>query len=325
MTGEFESVHVFYNTPDLRPVVVNCVDPLVSELASADLIKRFFFIRYWEGGSHIRLRLELRSGGQRERVHDIVAARIGAFLESQPSMFDLDPVFTGPTMRVLYEFEFGKEAYVRKFGADGHIPMQENNSFRYIAYEPEYGRYGGPRGIEIAHDHFHVSSKLALDILRDETARHKNRILGLAFQLMLHFAWSFLEDRKKTAEFYRHYGSVFGDLRLPERMTSELDRFFGHQAPMIFRYVNGIEQLHGKLRDTDRGVIGRHILEAYRLRDVVAAAGRLDFDPPRTSSEDARKHLLTSYVHMTNNRLGVRTFEEFYIANMIVRSLGEAV
>jgi hypothetical protein len=47
MSQDYISAHIFYNARDLRPVVLGCVDPLVTRLKAEKLISSYFFIRYW--------------------------------------------------------------------------------------------------------------------------------------------------------------------------------------------------------------------------------------------------------------------------------------
>ncbi len=50
------SLHIFYNG-DLNKLLWKLLIPFVEQLYTSHLINHYFFIRYWEGGTHIRLRI----------------------------------------------------------------------------------------------------------------------------------------------------------------------------------------------------------------------------------------------------------------------------
>src|SRR2546423_157227 len=112
------SLHIYYNTTDLRTVLLGCVDPLIRRLESAELLSRYFFIRYWERGSHVRLRLLPRDGVPHDQIQGEVEPAIEQFLEDRPSLFDADPAVMAPLMRTLFEYEYGAEEFIRLYGAD---------------------------------------------------------------------------------------------------------------------------------------------------------------------------------------------------------------
>jgi thiopeptide-type bacteriocin biosynthesis protein len=326
-TGEYVSVHIFYNTLDLRPVIIDCVDPLVTALTEQGLISRFFFIRYWENGLHLRLRVLPADPSLDAAVRREIDSHTARFLEQQGSLFDPDPDAMAELMRMMYEFEHGKDAFVRNFGQDGRIALFPNNSVRYIPYKPEFGRYGGPLGVEIAHENFHVSSLLALEVIRNNNNRFRNAVLGVAFQLMIHFVYAFYGSREGVSSFFRHYAGFFEPLKLQATVDLEAgyDLFYGRQSSELVSYASKMEATHEVIRDSPNH-LGEYINHAYEMHGAIKTLherGELTMSPAIASLEDAVRLLLRSYVHMMNNRLGVIIFEEIYLANLIYRALDD--
>lgn len=318
------SVHVFYNAPDLRPLIVNCIDPLVARLRREALIAFYFFIRYWEGGPHVRLRVLPVAGVPESAVTAVIDVEVASYLDKNPSMFDLDPGLASDVMRSLFEFEYGKTSYLDRFGPDGKIALRDNNSFAYIAYVPEYDRYGGPHGIAIAHDVFQQSSDIVLDVLRGDNSRYWDRITGVAFQFMLHFAYAVYRDRTKLVDFFHFYAARLGDMRLPADLESQLEQYFSQRTLKISRYVEQLDAFDGKLEAAGENPLNRMVgLAKAAEREVMAAAaaGQLVFNRSAVSGDEALQNLMVNYIHMTNNRLGVRSFEELKLAKLIARSL----
>ena len=50
------SAHVFYSD-GLDRLLTEAVRPLVGELIAARLVRAYFYLRYWDGGPHLRLRV----------------------------------------------------------------------------------------------------------------------------------------------------------------------------------------------------------------------------------------------------------------------------
>ena len=78
MKQHWVSLHLFYHDNPM-PLLVECVQPMIKELYARHLLQRFFFIRYWQGGPHIRLRLLPSNEAMREALMALVTTRIEAF------------------------------------------------------------------------------------------------------------------------------------------------------------------------------------------------------------------------------------------------------
>lgn len=324
MTSNYLSVHIFYNVSDLRAILLECIEPLVRSLQQRGMIERYFVIRYWEGGAHVRLRLLPREPYSREDLQAEVDPAIAAFLEQRPALFDPDPEVMAPLMRTLYVMEYGEEAYETNYGGTGTIPLRPNNSLAYIPYVPEYARYGGLFGVEMSERHFEEASDIAFDVLRETNSTLRNQTLGTAFQLMLHFAYAFFQDRAAMAAFFRRYSEVFQGFAVSPELQEGFGRVFSRQAARITEQFAQLDAIHERLRSTDAGALSRYVRSALWIREQAGKLheeGRLDFGVGPVSFEQAANRLLTSYLHMTNNRLGVLIVEEVYMAHLIVRAL----
>lgn len=321
--ADYLSAHIFYNVRDLRAVVLGCVDPLIERLKRKELISGFFFIRYWEGGNHVRLRVLPTSPSDAEAVRAEVDKGIFSFLRDQPSMLDPNLEEMRAVIRSLYEFEHGAEAFKREYPTQ-EIPVYPNNSYQYIPYAPEYGRYGGAIGVSLAHQNFAISSDIAIQALRDNNVRMHANVLGLAFQLTLNFAFAFFRTRQETARFFDHFVDFFSKLEMPARVADRLDQCFAIQSEQIIGYVDQLEVIHERLMTGEEHHFGRYIRHAHEMRDTILQAyqaGDLQFSFSAPTARDALFMLVTSYIHMTNNRLGLLIFEETYIAGMISKAL----
>lgn len=157
--GGWISLHIFiHDFARLNAFVRAALCSLPSEVSAQS-----FFIRYWYGGPHIRLRfrpLECRAG---------VEAHLREYLDANAFSSSLDPV------------EYYR-AYARHLETE--VPQHaatpdwfENGSIQAIPYVPEIDRYGGPNGMPLVENYFVKDSGAVLRMLADEADRELEKIL----------------------------------------------------------------------------------------------------------------------------------------------------
>jgi len=330
--SQWISNHLFYSI-DQRGLLLDCIQPLVGELKAAGLIEQFFFIRYWENGPHIRLRVKAVHGAENE-VKRLMEPPLSEFLSRKATRFILPDNVTKfwPDWYVL---EYGKEALLQKYPS-GVIPRYPENTFRYIDYEPEYARYGGEAGMQISERHFERSSRVVLDRLSWPNMQNRGIRDAQNIQLMLDMCFAFLDTEEAVAKFCLGYASYW------------FYQFFaGKPGEIVTKVLPTAELLLGKVRtrirkaaqDLQNGttrIIPRQDVEYYAhckqlkaeldriASDAVPVPTQLPLQDGETEVRVARDpliYLLTSYVHMTNNRLGATLRDEVNMSYVIYRAL----
>jgi Lantibiotic biosynthesis dehydratase C-term len=156
------SLHVFHHG-DLDTLLLDAVRPLAADLRRAALIDGFFFLRYWDGGPHLRLRL---SAVRAAEVRGTAVARLRDHLAAHPSP-DLPGLDRYPEVAARLAAAEGVTGHLR-------VPMP-NNTVHEIAYRPETGRYGEGRSLARAERHFVESSRIALGLIAAGTSRDRRR------------------------------------------------------------------------------------------------------------------------------------------------------
>src|SRR5262245_6381664 len=144
--GQWISIHVFY-AGNADEMLVECVAPLVARLRNRGLIQRYFFIRYWLEGPHVRLRLLPSAHGDAGAVRAEASSAVDAFLRRRPAPPRVDDEHTHTVYKRLYLAEYGQPRWDACYGPDGSMPLRPNNSYHFTEYEPEFDRYGGPDGL----------------------------------------------------------------------------------------------------------------------------------------------------------------------------------
>jgi len=140
------SVHLFYNEP-WEEFLQQAVEPYVNTAIQTGIVQQYFFIRYWERGPHIRLRLKAEKELVKVVLEPNIKEHFETYFSSKPS------VRKEPSYPVFFPDE---------------SKWFPNNSVQKIQYQPELERYGGPVGMEVAEEHFMLSSKTVLDLIMEK-------------------------------------------------------------------------------------------------------------------------------------------------------------
>jgi thiopeptide-type bacteriocin biosynthesis protein len=160
------SVHAFYHG-DLDRLLLDVVKPLTGD---------FFFLRYWDGGPHVRLRIRPAGGADPDDVSRLVLDRFLEFFRRHPSPDRLPPDLYASLAASLASWE----------RVTSYSPRPcPNNSVALVAYRREYDRYGSGPAMDAVERHFVESSRIALPVLA--TAPPRRRIVAAAAAILL--AW----------------------------------------------------------------------------------------------------------------------------------------
>jgi thiopeptide-type bacteriocin biosynthesis protein len=304
------SVHLFHGGAGIYgresdAVLREAVAPIVRRLAAEGDAERFFFVRYGEWGPHVRLRVAPAPGRE---------ARVRATLLGEV-----------------------RDRFPGVDGTDGAVPDSSARTaaagvtaIRWIPYDPETERYGGPSALRVAEDVFHVSSTSALELLAESVRDDRSNRLGKALLAAAVLVHAFCGTREAGAAFAAAYTRTY--LRSPAfrgQSPSDVlqiyDERFTRQRDTLGAYVEeGWRRMETAETLTDA-------LDAYRLGlcaqaerlQALTAAGQVERGGRVLGSwQEVLAAVVPSYLHMTNNRLGVSIPDETYLAHLLGRVLG---
>jgi thiopeptide-type bacteriocin biosynthesis protein len=330
---DWMAVHVFYAASS-RPVLLDCVRPLTTELSEEGLIDGWWFINYWLEGPHVRLRLH--PSGPPEEVRARTEAAVERFLATRPALYRIEGNFLAELYDTLFKLEYPDGAAEGLAGPDGRMKLRPNNSWSWEPYEPELGKYGGPAGVALAEWHFQRSSALVIDAVATMNMHLRTVVLGLAAQLMMVMASCFVADREHLLGLLERYHEFWqrGFSTTNYADSTGYDEAFGAMSTELARRFTGV-RAHLAAGDVDGlpGLLRRwaaHCLELRERVTALATAGELTFralhtdgDLHMTSPEGALAMLASPYLHMTNNRLGVTIRDEAYLSYVLAKALRE--
>jgi thiopeptide-type bacteriocin biosynthesis protein len=314
------SAHLFC-MPPWENFLVQGVLPFVQEMLQSEKITGWFFIRYWEKGPHIRLRLR----GQSAIITQEVKPRL--------TQYFTDWFAAHPTVRNDFDAAGQRHPF-----AENWFP---NDTALFIDYEPETERYGGiAAGITLAETHFQSSSAAVMGALAQNANWSYSRSLGMAIQLHTSFAHCCGFTRMESLELFNrlyeawlphaYYNEALKDEAQMTRKRAEALEAFRitfekHKAQLsafaatLWQALNDGEEFADEwfnqwlqeVKATDR-----HFRQVRSEGKIVLPAwygGLQGLDEP-TMQQFA---VYESYFHMTNNRLGLFNRDEAYVAYII--------
>lgn len=147
--GEWRALHIFLD--DSRKLTSFLTDEVGAAMPGLrPLTSGWFFIRYWEGGQHIRLRLRGLAPHESDALRDRFSAAIGDYRSPDP---------------------IDRESYRAALSASPIATSSEEAASFYqdgtaieLPYVPETDRYGGSDALLLNEALFERSSDLALSL-----------------------------------------------------------------------------------------------------------------------------------------------------------------
>src|SRR5215475_3696109 len=315
------SLHAFFRG-DTDRLLTQAVGGLVRELSAEGRLDRFFFLRYWEGGPHVRLRLLPHSPACAALVEQRTKSTVEQHLAGHPTVTSWDRERYARLAERLAQLE-GRRGYDRRLRPDGCVEP--------VPYRPEHDVFGGPEVTDAVERNFHDSSRLALAALGRDGDR--GRLLGYASTaLMLALAVWEPDPRRMGGLLARAR-----DRWDPQPQRARRAEVFARQHEAL---TGQAERCWRVASCTDpagaRGLAGAWWRSLETLHQQVVAhqqAGR--FHPARTGSTlralDAGSPperndvliLLIRCVHLLCNRLGLSASDEGHLRYLTGATLGE--
>ncbi len=282
------SFHIYYHRGDRDDLLSSAVRPLVEELLFSRSLVSFFFVRYSLGGPHVRLRL-LPSRGAASAIREAVSRVTGAFLHLHPSPSALPSEEIARFNQRLLCLDPNEH--------DGEI--YPDNSCHETDFVPETERYGGSALLPASLAFFALSSVRALQLIADRPANSPPVWLASALGLLRRFTLGFATCAEDLLDLTRTPSVANADVTAV--IEAKADGLFARQYDSFRAALE-----HDLAAEPRASQFGNDISIAAGLRREVAAA------EPAT-----RRRLLTSHLHMSLNRLGLRNSDEVYLARLL--------
>ncbi|KWT63921.1 hypothetical protein ADL21_00810 [Streptomyces albus subsp. albus] len=280
-------------------VIREVVAPCAAEISGGGTV-RWFYLRYWQRGPHIRVRMRDLPDTDARTVQRDFSRRLATVNSAVPRHRWLTPAayrtYAAPLARAG---ELGRSLSVSDLVAPG---------VRHGHYEPEYSRYGGREAMDDAEVSFRDSSELAVGLLARRPGQAARCGLGLfaaagLFRLMtdtpadtadvLNSLWAMW--RRWTGGEESERGTVAGAATAdhsPSGLIAALSQEVGTEVAALRRNGTAERLLQGELPPPLQGW-ARSLTDTLRQRP--------------TGDTGA---VLASHLHMLSNRIGLSTRDE---------------
>lgn len=292
------AVHAYMPPSAQSQFVGEVIAPLITDW---DLRGHFFFLRYWQGGPHIRLRFDDR----------VLPGGSEAVLESVRSSM---PAF-GEDVRAEYSSQAQFQSELARLEGEEVVEVKPLGTVERTEYSPEYAKYGGTAGIEFAEYVFCQTSMAIVDMI-SARSRWSNAPIGEAVRIMamsMRGAGLSIED---SVEFLRGYEQWWRPF-VQESFES------GWEA-MYQKSRSGLVQMCHDIWHTDKTDL---FYDTYATVTARARSRFAETDSAR-AAEIVVQHTpylecLSHYLHTTNNRLGLVPAGEALAAYLMRHCLTE--
>ncbi|MFJ7936226.1 lantibiotic dehydratase C-terminal domain-containing protein [Sporosarcina sp. NPDC096371] len=275
----WESKHIFIHDYQLLDEFLKDeLFPLTKEFR----LDEWFYIRYWQGGPHIRLRYKIVADNHKQQFEDQLAERLTAF-KNKYSHHSFE--------RVEYDDRITKLENV------SDLAIYPNFSIQTVPYVAEWDRYGGEAAIQYSEKIFSKSSNLARYII--EQVDWPKRYM-IAFDLMYHSYKTAEKLRliQSQAAFFGSYNNVWKaferkDTHGPviEGLTRRLSKISAQDSvPEVYvEYLQAVEQEFENISQSQT-----------------------------TYSTENLFYVMVSHIHMLNNRLGISPENEHLLSSIFL-------
>ncbi|MFD2287780.1 hypothetical protein GJU39_16270 [Pedobacter petrophilus] len=265
-------LHIYYSG-DADELLKRAIAPFINQWKnyfSPD--SPWFFIRYWEGGSHIRVRFHA-SPAYHEQIKDSLNTD---FFRFQHASFKVEKVLT-------------------------------------VKYDPEIDRYGNETSMAWAEQHFAASSSYILNWLLIRNTTSQITLQAIQLHLILLFSTKLKSGNIiDICDFFingwlsRLYRPEFSIEKEKEHWLNQFQEAFSSRKEMICLAAKSFwnELTENVLNDdlVKYSMSNQEVMNQYRN----AAFGESKF-----------QEIISSLMHMTNNRLGIANQEEAYLMYVV--------
>ena len=314
MKTQWISLHAFVGDyPDYDALLTDALSPLLASLKAEQPDTSFFFLRYWNGGPHLRLRFK---GTCLEPMQ--IKERVQIALQDDTYNEYVEPMATDYSLIAKRMSHVDENISSNTFAiAEPIESFQQRGSVQIRPYAIENARFGGMRAAPHAEKHFCVSSALALSLLVSTVGNIPHR-----FMIALHLAVATLSVLSLSHS---------QQLSLLVRRRALQSLFFPEFQGNMF------QELGFHTYDHQRGDLGPiieqiHSFESPNWRIPVVALWRRELErcnqmmsPMMDVPGPQFCDVAMDFLHLLFNRLGILTVEELYLYELLSRSLERVV
>lgn len=278
------SFHMFCHDTSKHTELIKKVSNVLENLVQIKKISKWFFIRYWIGGPHIRIRFEVNNDFTVDDKQKLINTLV--IMNNENVDFQLN--------RELY-YSINKAGLHETTIEEKDFPWFSSGLVEEIEYIPEISRYGGDLLIGTSETGFHISSKLSLRFI--ELSMTKKIIMSAAVMRLI------TEMLFGNENSY----SAFNDASLNWKRTFSLS-----DNSDFLRNICDV--VNKELLDK-----ATEIIENYsEIRSYLSVLSSIK---EQLNNDEYFKSILFSHYHMFNNRIGISPAIEMFIFSALKKEM----
>lgn len=318
MTAPWLALHIFCRG-DQDSVIVDLIFPTLRRLRTGRWLARYFFIRYWNGGPHLRVRMQcLQPVGEverefREAVEPLLdrasfdASEDGRYAAEAERIYKMERTFSGG-----------------QWDGEPLETIQPSGTIQARPYRFDEERYGGCWAEESTHDHAWASTEIAcsvLELTRNSAASpcvFALHAAAVASRVLLETSGS------RVLEYFTRCSELEPE---PELFETHGERRWEDRGFLAYRKQGAaLDDVRGLIegRDPRAPEFWLLLLEAWREELVL----RREFFSRARSVRGLQvqpDHLILDAMHLFLNRLGMGLTMECYLYYLIAGALRDRV
>jgi len=264
-TNDWQSIHIFiHDFSEHDRFIKNYLSPYVQ---SSKNIHRYFFIRYWQGGPHIRFRFQ---GIDPRKTYAEIESLLLIYKKQYHSTFSLSP-----------DMFYANHKFDGQQPDEDELYWMDNFTAHIIPYYPEENRYGTVEQLALNEKLFEYSSELAISLMHLLPENHlllKLIVSCYLFRLLE----GFLESKQH------------------ESISELYEQFWAFQKNPLVDYEEICKKLivlHEKF--CENGLLLNFINNHVQAFEVVLI--KLN----KITNPVFFRYMMMSQIHMFNNRIGL--------------------
>ncbi|PZD93084.1 hypothetical protein DNH61_25225 [Paenibacillus sambharensis] len=283
--------HIYYHNVSKYDELLILLAEHLERYRVSGSMNKWFFIRYWEGGPHLRVRMLNPSP---MLIVDELLSKARAFMAIHPSLT-----------------QWSRDEYYANHKFDGEeldknqLAWHEDGEIVSYEYMPEYDRYGGEAVMDHNENMFMCSSKLCVELLHMSKGEFFRKLLfscALTSQLVIQLRSAYdCSNSEAYYTFYKEMWSSFVDGRGQDLKIMN----FLHKNEVALEKASQILLAS----ESVQGFISEIQSELQTIRSSV--------------QDDYMDYIVASHIHMTNNRLGIPPVYEYFISDYLGQLLVE--
>lgn len=267
------SIHIFYYETTLFDKLIIGLSELLN---GSELIEKWFYIRYWKDGPQIRLRMAINDESTKKSIYKEIQEYCSWFWNKHPTIAKLN-----------------REEYYKNYHNDSEfekeLVLRPSETILEIKYVPEVERYGGSKALSYQEDVFYYSSLLTLRIIKMSKYNYQLKYLisvAMVGYIIKKLVPSYSRFNLMASIVYDYWESI--GIKVETSIVNNL--------------VKNVEKIESIIAIIQGDKKMQHLIECIEVR--------MKKTQERLKNDDYLLSIISSQLHMFNNRLGISPYLE---------------